>query len=123
MNLRTIALCAIALLCLVPKSRAAIDTLDIPKIINLAKVKPQSSKSKIWVVYHAPQDLVKLEKEGFSIVKTKVKLVRNNAFWSEMWKSSLNMAMSYIVLKGGLNEQATPLAIPFTQPEQPKMYD
>lgn len=114
-------LSVVLLPCALPAS-TTIDTTAAPMIIHLAKVSPESSKAKLWIVYKTPDDLVKLEKEGFKILKTKIKMVRDNQFWSDIFQSSLNMAMGYIILKGGANTQSTPQPVSFSAPEQHRFH-
>jgi len=80
-------------------ANALVDTLVTPDLIQLAKITKTGSKSKYWVLYHAPSDLLTLEKEGYTILKTKVKLIRNNQFWLDMWQSSIQMAAGFMIAK------------------------
>jgi len=84
----------------------AIDTTATPSVLQLAKITKVSSKAKFWILYKSTDDLIRLEKEGYAILKTKVKLIRNNQFWLDMWQSSLNVAVGYIVAKRGKNSPA-----------------
>lgn len=79
------------------EASAMVDTMTTPSVIQLAKISKPSSKAKYWVVYHSPDDLMELERNGYAILKTKVKMIRNNDFWLSMWQSSLQMAMGYVV--------------------------
>ena len=84
------------------------DTSANPTVLLLAKV--SKAKSKYWILYHKPDDLFTLEENGYTIIKTKVKMVRNNQFWLDMWQSSLNLAVGYIITKGG--QEKTSLTLP-----------
>ena len=84
------------------------DTSANPTVLLLAKV--SKAKSKYWILYHKSDDLFTLEENGYTIIKTKVKMVRNNQFWLDMWQSSLNLAVGYIITKGG--QEKTSLTLP-----------
>lgn len=79
------------------KASVSIDTTAVPSVIQLAKVSKVSSTGKYWIVYHSPNDLIELENNGYTILKTKVKMIRNNQFWLSMWQSSLQMAVGYMI--------------------------
>jgi len=81
---------------------ASLDTVPTPSVIQLAKV--SKGDSKFWILYHTPSDLLSLEKEGYQVLKTKVKMVRNNQFWLDLWQSSLRMAAGYIIAKSSTSE-------------------
>ena len=88
------------LLASITSAHAINDSIPAPAVVQLAKVVKLKSKAKFWIVYKSPADLFSLEKEGYTILKTKVKMVRNNDFWLDIWQSSMEMAVGYIIAKG-----------------------